>query len=262
MAKTAKRKRAKPAAKGTAPEDGNPEDGGPDRSLHGAEKEKHRQGDAADKPRRSPRSVPPDAAHPPLRGEGRPALRHGPDFRILPPLHRPGGGRRGHAGGGRRQRHPGHQLPRPRPHAGLRHGPQGGDGGAHGPARRLLEGQGRLHAHVQPGSQFLRRPRHRRRPGSHRHRIGAGAQVQPGRRRMPHLFRRRRRQPGTGLRVLQHGGPVEAAGDLRHREQPLRHGYVGGARLGQHRAVPPRPRLRHPRLSGQRHGRARRADRR
>jgi hypothetical protein len=31
---------------------------------------------------------------------------------------------------------------------------------------------------------------------------------------------------------VQHGGAVEAAGDLRHREQPLRHGHVDEARLG------------------------------
>ena len=35
------------------------------------------------------------------------------------------------------------------------------------------------------------------------------------------LFRRRRGQPGPGLRKLQHGRAVEAAGRLRHREQPL-----------------------------------------
>ena len=46
------------------------------------------------------------------------------------------------------------------------------------------------------------------------------------------LFRRRRRQPGPGLRELQHGRAVEAAGRLRHREQPVRHGHLGRARLG------------------------------
>ena len=34
------------------------------------------------------------------------------------------------------------------------------------------------------------------------------------RRCLPDLFRRRRGQPGPGLRKLQHGGAVEAAGDL------------------------------------------------
>ena len=47
-----------------------------------------------------------------------------------------------------------------------------------------------------------------------------------------HLFRRRRDQPGPGLRKLQHGGAVEAAGRLRHREQQIRHGHLGRARLG------------------------------
>ena len=47
----------------------------------------------------------------------------------------------------------------------------------------------------------------------------------------PDLFRRRRRQPGAGLRELQHGEALEAAGDLHHREQPVRHGHLGGARV-------------------------------
>ena len=62
-----------------------------------------------------------------------PALRHGADRRLLPSLYRPGSGRRRHAGGaaGGRQRH--HLLSRPRPHAGLRHGPQGRHGRADRP---------------------------------------------------------------------------------------------------------------------------------
>ena len=40
------------------------------------------------------------------------------------------------------------------------------------------------------------------------------------------LSRRRRDQPGPGLRELQHGLAVEAAGRLRDREQPLRHGHL------------------------------------
>ena len=71
-----------------------------------------------------------DAADPPLRGEGRPTLRHGPDRRLLPPLHRPGGRGRRHADGHPAGRPGDHHLSRPRPHAGLRHGPQGRDGGA------------------------------------------------------------------------------------------------------------------------------------
>ena len=37
-------------------------------------------------------------------------------------------------------------------------------------------------------------------------------------RRVPRLFRRRRVQPGAGLRKLQHGRAVEAADHLRDRE--------------------------------------------
>jgi pyruvate dehydrogenase E1 component alpha subunit len=49
------------------------------------------------------------------------------------------------------------------------------------------------------------------------------------------LFRRRRGQPGPGLRELQHGRALEAAGRLRHREQPLRHGHLGEPRFGADR---------------------------
>ncbi len=62
-----------------------------------------------------------------------------------------------------------HLLPRPRPHAGQPHGPQGRDGRADRPGQRLFQGQGRLHAHVQPREELLWRPRHRRRPGADRH---------------------------------------------------------------------------------------------
>jgi hypothetical protein len=88
---------------------------------------------------RAPRSrplLPRDAADPPLRGEGRPAVRHGPDRRLLPPLYRPGSGVRAvgiQHGGRSAQGHGDHRLPRPRPHAGLRHGPQGRHGRAHRP---------------------------------------------------------------------------------------------------------------------------------
>ena len=130
-----------------------------------------------------------------------------------------------------------HRLPRPRPHAGLRHGPQGRDGGADRPARRLFQGQGRLDAHVLGGEGLLRRARHRRRPGPARHRPRLRQPVPRQRQRVADLFRRRRRQPGPGLRELQHGEALEAAGDLHHREQPVRHGHVGGARVGDHQSV-------------------------
>ncbi len=47
-----------------------------------------------------------------------------------------------------------HLLSRSRPHAGLRHGPEGGDGGTDRPARGLLARQGRLHAYVQPAKRI------------------------------------------------------------------------------------------------------------
>ena len=61
--------------------------------------------------------------------------------------------------------------------------------------------------------------------------LGTGHRLRPpvsrGRRRLRDLSRRRRGQPGPGLRGVQHGGPVEAAGGLRDREQPVRHGHLG-----------------------------------
>jgi pyruvate dehydrogenase E1 component alpha subunit len=47
------------------------------------------------------------------------------------------------------------------------------------------------------------------------------------------LFRRRRGQPGPGLRELQHGRAVEAAGHLRDREQPVRDGHERQPLLGR-----------------------------
>ena len=76
------------------------------------------------------------AADPPLRGEGRPDVRHGPDRRLLPPLYRPGSGRHRHHHGRREGRgRPDHRLSRPRPHAGHGPRPQGRDGRADRPRR-------------------------------------------------------------------------------------------------------------------------------
>ena len=116
--------------------------------------------------------LPRHAADPPVRGEGRPDVRHGPDRRLLPPLYRPGSGRRRHADGAQGRRRGHHRLPRPRPHAGLRHGPQGRDGGTDRPARRLFQGQGRLDAHVlasrraSSAATASSAPRSRSAPGS------------------------------------------------------------------------------------------------
>ena len=107
---------------------------------------------------------------------------------------------------------------------------------------------------------LLRRPRHRRRAGAARHRPRLRQPLPRQRQRLPDLFRRRRGQPGPGLRELQHGRAVEAAGRLRHREQPVRHGHRRSSAprrttdLSQARRL-----LRHPGRAGRRHGRARRA---
>ena len=201
--------------------------------------------------------LPRDAAHPPLRGEGGPALRHGPDRRLLPPLHRPGGRGGRHADGHPRGRSGHHHLSRPRPHAGLRHGPQGRDGRADRPPGRLFARQGRLDAHVLQGEELLRRARHRRRQRAARSGPGLRQPVSRQRQPVPHLLRRRRRQPGPGVRELQHGQAVEAAGGVHHREQQVRHGHLHRALGGDHRLLPARPLVRHPGRAGRRHGRAR-----
>ncbi len=87
--------------------------------------------------------------------------------------------------------------------------------------------------------------------------LGLRQQISRQRRGLPDLFRRRRRQPGPGLRKLQHGRAVEAAGGLCHREQPLRHGHLGDALLGADRFLQARRLLQHSRQAGRRHGRAR-----
>ena len=59
------------------------------------------------------------------------------------------------------------------------------------------------------------------------------AQIYRGWRRVPRLFRRRRGQPGPGLRELQHGQAVEAADHLRDREQPICDGHERRALVGR-----------------------------
>ena len=208
------------------------------------------------------RRLPRHAADPPLRGEGRPDVRHGPDRRLLPPLHRPGGRGGRHADGAQRGRRHHHRLPRPRPHAGRRHGRQGRDGGADRPRPRLFQGQGRLDAHVLRREGLLRRPWHRRGAGAARNGPRLCQQIPRQGQCLADLFRRRRGQPGPGLRKLQHGEALDAAGDLHHREQPIRHGHLAQARVGDHRPLSSRRGPRHSRPAGRRHGRARREGRR
>jgi pyruvate dehydrogenase E1 component alpha subunit len=83
-------------------------------------------------------------------------------------------------------------------------------------------------------------------PGVARHRSGLRQQVSRQRQCLRGLFRRWRGQPGPGLREFQHGGAVEAAGDLHCREQPLRHGHVDGSLVGPVELLAARQLLRHP----------------
>ena len=74
--------------------------------------------------------------------------------------------------------------------------------------------------------------------------------------RLADLFRRGRVQPGPGVRELQPGRADEAAGRLRHREQPIRHGHQRRARLGVTELYQARRAVGHSRRAGRRHGRA------
>ena len=111
-----------------------------------------------------------------------------------------------------------------------RHGPQGRHGGTDRPRPRLFQGQGRLDAHVLGREGLLRRPRHRRGAGAAWNRARLCQQVSRQGQCLADLFRRRRGQPGPGLRELQHGEALDAAGDLHHREQSVRHGHLAQAR--------------------------------
>ena len=199
--------------------------------------------------------VPRHAAAPPLRGEGQPALRHGAHWRLLPPLYRAGGGGHRHPVRARAGRFGHHRLSLPRPHADRGRAAQGGHGGAYRARRRLLQGQGRLDAPVRARARLLWRPRHRRRPGAARRRPRLRPQVPRLGPHLRHLFRRRRRQSGPGVRGLQHGGALAAPRPLRDREQPVRHGHGGGALGGGVGALRARRGLRHSRRAGRRDGR-------
>ena len=86
-----------------------------------------------------------------------------------------------------------------------------------------------------------RRERDRRRLGRDRHRrgvLGQAARHRPGR---GLLLRRGRARPGAPLRGDEHGRALDAAGDLRLREQPLQR--VHALRRGHGgRSIPARPR--------------------
>src|SRR6478609_3434556 len=69
---------------------------------------------------------------------------------------------------------------------------------------------------------------------------------------------RYRGNDNVSLTYFGDGAAVEAAGDLRHREQSVRDGDLGRARIGDHEPVPARPFLRYSRRAGRWHGHPRR----
>jgi len=196
----------------------------------------------------------PDAADPPLRGEGRRGVRARQDRRVLPPLHRSGGGRRGVARGaaGRRLRHL--LVSRARPGAGAWHRRQRGDGRAVRQGDGVLEGQGRLDAPVRRQPAVHGRPRDRRGSCAARGRDRLRDQVQGGRSGVPVLLRRSGRQHRRLPRNAQHGLRLQAPRRLLLREQPLRHGHGVRAGRGCDRRRRARVQLRHGRGARERHG--------
>ena len=144
--------------------------------------------------------LPHHADHPPLRGEGRPDVRHGADRRLLPPLYRPGSGGHRHADGAQAGRRGDHRLPRPRPHARLRHGPQGRDGRTDRPHAMAIP---RARAARCTCSAWRRASTAATASSARQVPLGTGlafANRYRGNDNVcAHLFRRRRHQPGPGL---------------------------------------------------------------
>ena len=187
-----------------------------------------------------------DAADPPVRRTLGDALPEPEDRRVLPPLQRPGVGRRRLDRRPPRGRLRHHRLPRPRPRPGPRHGAEG----RHGRDAR----QGRPAARrARAGRCTSSTPR---RASSAATRSSAATSRSPpaspspsstsGERPGLHLLLRRRRDgPGVAPRGVQHGLALEAAGHLRRREQHDVDGHAPPPALVDDRPDRPRrPRLR------------------
>ncbi len=147
----------------------------------------------------------------------------------------------------RRLRH--HHLPRPRPGPRPRHHPARRDGRAVRPRRRLRARQGRLDAHVRP----------QRRTSSAATASSAATSRSPPASASPSSTAAATRccvcflgeaavNSGAFHEALNMAGALEAARDLHHREQPVRHGH-------RHRARARRSRTSYKRGAVVRHGR-------
>ena len=137
------------------------------------------------------------------------------------------------------------------------HRSQAGDGRALRPRRRHLGRPRRLDAHLRPRAPLHGRLRDRRRQPAAGGGPRALLRLQGDRRGHRLHVRRRRLQHRQLRRDDEPGGPLEPAGRLPGREQPLRDGDRARAPLGGSRPLPQGRGDGHPRRAGGRHGRAR-----
>ena len=112
---------------------------------------------------------------------------------------------------------------------------------------RLLQRQGRQHAHLRPRARHARRQRHRRRRHPHRRRRRVRQPVPQEQPRHGVLLRRRRFERRRVPRGCEHGRALPPAGRVRLREQRLRRVHRPGPTPGDHRHRRPRRGLRHAR---------------
>ena len=180
---------------------------------------------------------------PPVRGRRGGQLHARADPRHDASFHRPGSERHGHlhAAHGRRPDHLDASRPRPLHRQGRRR--QKDVRRVLRQDDRLLQGPRRLDAHRRRFDGQSRRQRHRRRRHPDRGRRRAFLQAHEDRQGGRLLLRRRREQRGRIPRGAQHGFHLEAAGDLRLREQRLRHVDLDGALDGGEEHRRPRRRL-------------------
>ena len=151
-----------------------------------------------------PRSLRPDAAHPPVRGGDPAPVPQGRGARHDAPVRGPGGRRRRRLLGARARRLRRRHLPRPRPRARQGHGPRSARGRDARPRDRGLRRARGVHERDRPRARPRRLLRHRRR--QHRAPPPAPAiSAQRQGKRRGRVLRRRRDEPGVLPRVPELG---------------------------------------------------------